>query len=188
VIDTDNLVADSADDTIVDFSSVTCADITTTDCGAITTTALVDIGGGSLEVPNGDPTTDSVGEIGVDTTSDQFHYYGASERVVTYLKEKCFTLESPSDDDDDVPFFFPEKAITVHEIRCISQGGTSTVVVVGDGTNDMDSITCATSTTSDTSLSNNTFTANERMQFDIGTVTGTVDWVNYCIRYTITAD
>jgi hypothetical protein len=45
VIDTDNLVADSADDTIVDFSSVTCTDITMTDCGQITSTGDMSVTG-----------------------------------------------------------------------------------------------------------------------------------------------
>jgi len=48
VIDTDNLVADSADDTIVDFTSVTCVDIDTTDCGNVTTSGTFSDGTASL--------------------------------------------------------------------------------------------------------------------------------------------
>ena len=31
-------------------------------------------------------------------------------------------------------------------------------------------------------------TANEQMEFDTGTVTGAVDWTNFCFTYTITAE
>jgi hypothetical protein len=50
----------------------------------------------------------------------------------------------------------------------------------------METITCSgAGQADDGTLVNNTFTANERMEFDIGTVTGSVTWLNFCNRYTI---
>ena len=40
----------------------------------------------------------------------------------------------------------------------------------------------------DGSIANASFTANERMEFDIGTVVGSVDWVAVSVTYTVDAD
>jgi hypothetical protein len=99
--------------------------------------------------------------------------------------EKCFTMSSTTlaTGKTNIPLWYPYRGITVVEERCQSTDGTSVVVTVSDGTNNMDSITCGTSLTKDSSLSNNTWNADERMEVDIGTVTGAVNYVNYCIVY-----
>ena len=105
-------------------------------------------------------------------------------QVVPWI-EKCFTVPSGTFDNyDNVPIWAPEAAITIEKGRCYSTGGTSVQVIISDGTNDMDTITCATTLTEDASLSNNTFNADELMQVDFGTNTGACDWVSYCIYYT----
>jgi len=144
----------------------------------------------SLAIPQGDPTIDSAGEIGIDTTSDQFLYYGASERVLTYETEKCFTVASTTADVyDDIPLWSPKHAITVTDIYCRAEGGTSYAVTCGDGTNYFEEIVCGTAGTADDgSITNASFTANERFECDFGTNTGEVNFVNYCITYTIDAD
>ena len=53
----------------------------------------------------------------------------------------------------------------------------------------MDSLTCdADGTSDDGSIANSSLTALEQLELDIGTVTGTVDWLNYCFTYVVTAE
>jgi len=146
----------------------------------------------SLTAPNSATESANIGtagEIGIDTTDDQLLYYGGAQRVITYKHRQCFTLEDPADADDNLPIFSLDDAMTITRLDCIVKGGTSAVVVLNDGTNDLDSMTCATTMTSDTSMSgNNTFTALELVEADVGTVTGAVEWVNFCFTYTITVE
>lgn len=63
--------------------------------------------------------------------------------------------------------------------RCHVDGGTSIVVNVSDdGTNDTETITCATTQTSDDDVAtNDTFTAEELWRIEIGTIVGTPDYL-----------
>lgn len=143
--------------------------------------------GANSTVPNGAaPTSDAAGEVAVDTTDDQFQYYGAAKRVLPYTYERCFTVQSPTATDDNVPIFSPVDAITVTGVYCRAQGGTSVGITISDGTNAFEEVVCdSDGQADDGSITNATFTANERMEFDTGTVTGTVDWNNVCIRYSV---
>lgn len=143
-----------------------------------------------LEVPNAAaPTVDAAGELAVDTTDDQLVYYGGAKRVVTYKHRDCKTIEDITSSDDNVPIFSHDDAVTITNIRCWTEGGTSAEITLSDGTNDMDTITCdADGQSDDGSIANSTLTALEQMEFDTGTVTGTVDWVNICWSYTVTAE
>ena len=153
-------------------------------------TGVYDFGGAVVEIPNGAaPTVDSVGETALDTTSDQFIYYGGAKRVLTYQKEICFTLEDPVDADDNIPFYFPRQAITITDVYCQVDGGTSVAMVISDGTNALESITCdADGAQDDGSITNGAFTSLERMEFDLDATSGTNTWLNICVTYTITAD
>ena len=143
----------------------------------------------SIAIPNGDPTVDGVGEIAIDTTSDQFIYYGGAKRVLTYQKEICVALEDPVDADDNVPFFFPRQAIAITDVYCQVDGGTSVAMVISDGTNALESITCdADGAQDDGSITNGAFTSLERMEFDLDATSGTNTWLNICVTYTITAN
>ena len=144
----------------------------------------------TLEIPNDtDPTVDAQGEIAWDSSDEQLIVYGTAARVFTYKNRHCFTLENPADADDDIPVFSLDDGFTITRLDCIVDGGTSAVVVLNDGTNNLDSMTCATTETSDASMSgNNTFTALEGVEADVGTVTGSVDWVRFCFSYTITRE
>jgi hypothetical protein len=144
-----------------------------------------------LVAPNsGSETLDEDGELAVDITDDQLLYRGDTEtRVVTYKHRECFTLEDPADTDDDVPIFSHEDAITITKMRCWTEGGTNVIMFLSDGSDALDSLTCdSDGVDDDGSIANDTFTANEQMEFDITSVSGAVDWVNYCFTYTITQE
>jgi len=68
--------------------------------------------------------------------------------------------------------------------KCKVKNGTSIVVNLSDGTNDMTSITCGTSLTSNAPSSNNVFTEGEVMQLEYGTNTGDSDYLEtICFDY-----
>jgi hypothetical protein len=154
-------------------------------------TGQVNFGGAAdFEIPNAAaPTVDTDGHIAIDTTgADQLKYFSTAERVMTYEKEKCFTLETPVDGDDDVPIWSPKHPITITDVYCRVQGGTSIAVTLGDGTNYLEAVTCdAGGEADDGSIANGAFIADERMEFDMAAPSGAVDWVNYCITYTVDA-
>lgn len=141
---------------------------------------------GSLTIPQGaSPTVDAAGEIAQDTTDDQL-LYGATPRVLAYTYERCLGLETPVVGDDNVPIWSPNDNITISSMYCRTQGGTSAELQVSDGTNACESIVCdSDGQADDGTLVNNTFAANERMEFDTIAVTGSVTWVNYCVRYSV---
>lgn len=145
---------------------------------------------GNMYIPVGATQSMAVaGQIGIDTTSDQFKYFGGAERVLPYKQEKCFTVQTPVVGDDNVPIWSPDHAITITNMYCRVQGGTNWVGFLSDGTNALDSMTCiAGGQADDGTIANATFTANERVEFDTTSISGTVDWINYCFTYTITAD
>jgi len=154
-------------------------------------TGVYDFGGAtSFEIVNAaDPTVDAAGEIAIDTTSDHIEYYGGAKRVIGYRYTECRTLEDPADADDDIPVWaFPE-AITITDVHCQTEGGTSIALTMGDGTNSLEAVTCdADGADDDGSIANGTFTANETIEWDFGAPTGAVGWVMGCITYVLTED
>lgn len=148
------------------------------------------IGGAAASITSGaSPTVDAAGEIAIDTTDDQLVYYGGAKRVLTYKKQAGFTVETPTTADDGVPVFSNPDAITVTGMRCYAVGGTSAEIILTDGTNALDTMTCdADGAVDDGTIANSTFTAGEQMFFNTGTVTGSVTWVNFTFDYTVTAE
>jgi hypothetical protein len=191
-IDGEQIAADTIDDDSVDFGDITCVDLTMTDCGNITSVYSLNFGGAmDFEIPNAAATsTDTAGEIVIDTTSDQLKFYGGAERVIPYWQEKCFTVASTTFNIyDNIPLWHPAKAVTITDVYCETDGGTSVAMTLSDGTNALEAITCDDDGAADDgSIANGTLVADERFEVDFGTVTGAVDWINVCITYNITAD
>jgi hypothetical protein len=134
---------------------------------------------------------DAAGEIAIDTTSDQLQFYGGAKRVIPYWGEKCFTMASTTwgSVKTNIPLWHPRKAVTITDVYCETEAGTSVAVVLGDGTNSLESITCDDDGAADDgSIANGTLTADEKFEVDLGTVTGAVDYLNVCISYDITSD
>lgn len=156
----------------------------------LTWTGAHNFGGAtSLEIPNGaSPTVDAVGEIALDTTDNQLLIAtstNATYPAVFRSQERLFgfTLASTSPEfvsGGQIPVPLEKDGYTVTNLKCYVQSGTSVVMTLTDGTNAMDSLTCATTaTTDDGSIANNTVTANELMYVNVGTVTGVPDYVTF---------
>ncbi len=135
------------------------------------------------------PTVDAAGEIAIDTTDDQLVYYGGAKRVIPYKFTECKTVESPVDGDNNVLLYQNPAAFTVTNVSCNSNGTSPSVaVVLGDGTNSFESITCDDDgATDDGSITNATFTANEPVEANFAAPSGTVTWCMVCISGTIDA-
>lgn len=148
---------------------------------------LVDIiVSGSLQIPNGTaPTTDSTGEIALDTTDNQLIVDDGTTDMVYRGEDVIFktTIASTSVEfvSGGVIPLPPEKdGFTLTKFRCYVDNGTSVVVNLSDGTNDTETITCATTVTSDNDVAtNDTFTADEKAEIQIGTITGTPDYLTF---------
>jgi len=156
----------------------------------------------SIEIPNGTaPTVDSVGEIAVDTTDDQFVYYGSAKRVLPYEREACVTIENLAAADDDSYFFTPQDNITLVKGiahcsgTCTTEAdfviehrevGTASTVNTVTGTIDAeDEVTGDTYTTLST---NNAVTGGDIVRFDVtNAVSPETDTYNLCVVFTVDA-
>ena len=149
----------------------------------------------SVQIPNGTaPTVDAAGEVAVDTTDDQFSYFGGAKRTVSYKHRKCGLFENLVAADDNILFFNFQNAGTVVAVSCRSSGFTTQPVIqfeddvtptsIGAPT----AVTCdATSGTAWTAISsNNAFVAGEAIRFDntaaSAPITGTQALI--CLAYT----
>lgn len=141
----------------------------------------------ALEIPNGTaPTVDATGELAFDTTDNQLLIgdSGGTARVMARSEMPLFSTTVASTSVEFVsggvlPIAKNLKdGRDITQFRCYVIGGTSIVANVSDGTNDTETITCATTMTSDTDVAtNSTFTANEFWELQIGTITGSPDYL-----------
>lgn len=133
---------------------------------------------------------DAASEIAIDTTDDdQFIYYGDEANVVVAYHEKCFTDTAATTTHDNIGLWAPHRAIEVTDMYCWVDAATSTEIIISDGTNALDTMTCTVAGASDDgTIANSTFTANEKMEYDTGTIVGSPTRVTFCLTYKITAD
>lgn len=131
------------------------------------------------------PTTASAGDIALDTTDNQLIVDNGTNDMVYRGEDVIFkvtvastSVEFKSGGVIPIP---PEKdGFELTQFRCYVDGGTSVVLNVSDGTNDTETITCATTLTSDTDVAtNDTFTAGELAELQFGTITGSPDYVSF---------
>lgn len=150
----------------------------------------------SLALPQGSaPTVDAAGETAVDTTSDQFVFYGTSKRVLPHKFQENFAVKTPVDADDFF-LFKAQQAITITDIHVITIAGTSIAVDIQEC--DSAGANCATvdaAITADTdgaeddgTLSNGTIDAGDWVKIVLAAPSGTVNYLTGSIYYTITAD
>lgn len=149
---------------------------------------------GSFLLPNGtNPTIDIVGEIGLDTTDNQFLIGTSTDAAVIRTKVRIggFYISSTTPpffngfvSGTNIPFVIETDGYIVREIHCDVDGGTSIVINFSkDGTNDTETLTCDADGASDISIdTNNHVTAGSvATEIQVGTVTGTVDYLRVSV-------
>lgn len=200
-------------DFISDFSTglsisaagvVTVTDVTCTDCLNATEiediyllnngdvgTGVYDFGGAtSVEIPNGGPTVDTTGEIGVDTTSGQFKwsYNGSTLGIHPPFHNIVAGHATATWAGTTTQYLAPSPTgITVVSAQCETSAGTVGVSLY-DGTNRANFFTASTTIGTFSFSTNNTFTAGESMRVDFGTPASSPTQIACRFRYTTTAD
>lgn len=183
------LIASAANKVLTSVSNLaswiagTTNEITVTDDGDGTVTlslpSTIDLGGKtSLEIPNGTgPTVDATGEIALDTTYGQLKYFdGGTAHILTGTTTRSFSIASTTSGTGGhfsiatTTFLLANSPEPTTLIGWYCQATTTGSVSVrfGDGTNWTNSSSCSTGGTTYAS-SNNTFTAFENFQVQIGT-------------------
>ena len=155
-------------------------------------TGVFDFGGAtSFEIPNGGPTIDTTGEIGIDTTSDQLAFYGASAKRILYYRDNLgFAYATSSWNGTTTIRIGPSPAaITVTNAYCETNTGTVGVSLY-DGTNRALYMQTASTTINNFTYtaSNNSFTAGETIRVDLGTPVSTPTTLSCRFLYTYDAD
>ena len=160
------------------------ANLTTT--GTLTSGGL----GNNYTILNGTgPTVDAAGEIAVDTTSDQLIYYGIAKKVLTGNLYPAFTYSTSTawTGTTTIPLGTAFVAETWNAVQCFTDVGTLNVTF-GDGTNDMTMLNASTTVGTITFATNNTFTAAEKREVEIGTPATAPKKLSCTVSKSITAD
>jgi hypothetical protein len=149
-----------------------------------------DFSGADLELPQSQ-TPDTEGEIDWDGTNDKLQIHDGANVVTVAAKTKhlfALSIASPVDADHDDIKIKLIRAVTITAVYGDGTAGTSTVInckeVDADG-DDTDAVTIdgdwtITSGTqlTDTSFTNAALDANDWLQCDVGTVTGSVTMIS----------
>lgn len=163
-----------------------------------TLAGTLDAGGAtSFEIPNGTgPTVDTLGEIGFDSTDNQFLVAPGATPLVLPTTQRLWsaTIASTSVDfvsGGRVPMPPLRDGATISEIHCFVDGGTSVVInvdVLANGS-PTDTLTCDADGAADTAQSANTaYTALGLPVLEVGTITGAVDYVTFSVWGTWTRE
>lgn len=140
----------------------------------------------SLTLPQASaPTVNAVGEIALDTTSGNVVLATSTNATSVVIGSATTTLYSfvvASSSIDfasggviELPAHYLGQVIT--GVICKVDAGTSQVINLSDGTNDTNTATCTTTETQFPVTSNNTWNAYERINMELGTKTGTPDYL-----------
>ena len=162
-------------------------------------TGTHDFGGAVVEISNGAAVTDpaSIGQIAIDSTSDQFLYYGTAQRVLTSKYEESITVEDIAAADDGIPFGSKSYARTVTNVgcRCIGTCTTKAEFSFSDSAANAFTLaatpTCATTgaATYQAVNSGGALIAGEGMLFNVtNSVSPETDWYEIMWVETVTAD
>ena len=145
---------------------------------------------GSLAIPQGaSPTVDAVGEIAIDTTSDQLIYYGGAKRVIAPFLTTGFSYSTstPWVATSTISLAPIVANATFVEVYCKTNTGTLNVSLY-DGTNRANMFNASTTVGTITFTTNNTFVKGEEILIDIGTPATTPTRIGCRFKYTYDAD
>lgn len=157
----------------------------------VTITGLLDLGAGVLEIPNGTgPTVDSVGELALDTTSNQLVLYGSEKKVIgngNFYPAFTYATSTAWAGTTTIPLGTAYVAETWNGVQCFTDAGTLNVSFT-DGTNRMNAMNASTTVGTVTLSTNNTFTASEKRYVEIGTPASSPTKISCTVSKSITAD
>ncbi len=151
---------------------------------------------GSVALPQGaSPTVDAAGEAAVDTTSNQFKYFGSAARVLSPVQFVSVTIPAPST-DDDINLLKAPYGMTITAINCIVQGTTSATGQLQEcdsaGANcaDLDSdIVCdADGAADDGSLTDSAIASGGWLRWKTTSLSGTPTFLTVTATYLIVGD
>lgn len=177
----DNLSSDT------DLTYVGSTNILTAVNGAFTNATST----GSFTLPNGGtPLVLGAGRIALDTSDNQLLIGTTTDNtfpviVPTLQKMWSYTIASTSVafvNGGLIPLTPAREAFTIEEIDCYVKSGTSIVISIadGDGTNNTASTTCATTYTANSNQDRNiSISASGLKSLEIGTITGSVDYLMF---------
>lgn len=151
---------------------------------------------GSMQVPNGaSPTVDAAGEVAVDTTTDQFQFYGAAKRALPSIQHISFVIPAPAATDDMLLMKAPF-GMTILTIRGVLQGTTNVIGQLqecnssGASCVDLDSdITFdGGEDADDGTLTDNTIASGNWIAWKTTSVSGTPTFLTITVTYRVVAD
>ena len=129
--------------------------------------------------------TQTAGEIGIDTTSGQLRYNnGSTTSTLVGFQTRTVTVASTTWNTSvttTIPLGFAVADETWSAVGCYTDTATATVRF-GDGSNFMTAITAGPSVNNVIMSSNNTFTALTKQQVQIGTFTGTPNYLTCSVK------
>jgi hypothetical protein len=171
-----------------DCSALTAAAADTLDANAMT-------GSNAFRLPyQAANTVSAAGAATLDSSADQFVYYGAASRTLHYIQSTCAVLESVVDTDDSYEFWEAPYAVTVTGVSCRCRGACSTLATFTledrggnamtiTGTNP----TCATTGNSTYAAvtAANALVAGEGIAFDVTNAPTTNTAYTICVTYTV---
>lgn len=158
-----------------------------------TPTGVWDFGGAtSLEIPNGSaPTVDATGETAVDTTSDQFVFFGGTAKKVlgngNFYPAFTYATSTAFSGTTTIPLGTAYVGETWNGVQCFTDAGTLNVSFY-DGTNRMNLFNASTTVGTVTLSTNNTFTASEKRYVDIGTPASSPTKIACTVSKSLTSD
>jgi hypothetical protein len=143
------------------------------------------------------PTLDTAGDIGIDTTANQFlAYSGGAVQTFDPVRQACAVVIDLTDSDDNFEFFMANQAITITSVGCHCRGTCTTkaTFTLEDRAGNAMTITGTNPTCSETT-GNATYAAvtaanglvtGEGLRFDVtNTPNPLTDEYTLCVTYTI---
>lgn len=144
----------------------------------------------------GDTTPDETGEITVDTTTDQFQWYGASTlRAVSPTLTSSLVVPAVADTDDMLFTKLPY-GVTVTALDCIVSAATSATINIqecdsaGANCSDMatSDLTCDTDGANTTTFANAAADSGDWLKLGVVSISGTPGTLTVTVTYTVTPD
>jgi len=177
--------------------NLTSADTATTGTGAPVkaTGPTITLGENSTINNGAAPTVNAAGEVAIDTTTDQFKYYGGAARVLPYIQYLSFVIPAPAE-ADDINIMKAPYGMTIIGIDCIVQGTTSATGQIQEcdsaGANcaDLDSdIVCdADGAADDGTLTDSAIASGAWLRWKTTSLSGTPTFLTVTVRYSVVAD